>query len=121
MTKHFVKCLVGVTLVHVVAAAVVLVAYSFAKTGNTPEDIGREPAPAASRDYRIMHVNGRDDGGGEPGKTVQPQTHVVRRGESYWTIARKYDVSTEALIGANDRSESDVLRVGESLVIPADN
>ena len=60
MTKHFVKCLAGVTLVHVIAAAVVLVAYSFARSANTELATGQDPPPAASRDYHIMHVDKRD-------------------------------------------------------------
>ena len=43
---------------------------------------------------------------------------MVSPGESYWTIARKYDVSMEELTTANERARSDVLRVGESLIIP---
>ncbi len=44
--------------------------------------------------------------------------HVVGPGESFWTIARQYGITTEALTTANGRSPNDVIRPGEQLRIP---
>jgi membrane-bound lytic murein transglycosylase D len=44
-------------------------------------------------------------------------THVVREGESLWTIARRYGVTTDALSRANERSGS-LIRPGDELRIP---
>jgi len=46
-----------------------------------------------------------------------PLTHVVRRGESLWTIAAKYGTTIRALKRANDLSRSTIY-VGEVLTIP---
>jgi membrane-bound lytic murein transglycosylase D len=46
------------------------------------------------------------------------QTHVVRRGESLWTIARRYGVSVSALCTANGIDSSDVIKAGSRLTIP---
>lgn len=44
--------------------------------------------------------------------------HVVRRGESAWSIARKYRVSLRALLAANGLNAKSVLRVGQRLSLP---
>ncbi len=44
--------------------------------------------------------------------------HVVRRGESLWLIARRYNTSVRALAEANGRRAAGVLRVGSRLKIP---
>ncbi|HMV32000.1 MAG TPA: LysM peptidoglycan-binding domain-containing protein, partial [Gemmatimonadales bacterium] len=46
------------------------------------------------------------------------QTHVVRRGETLSTIARRYGVTLSALRTANGMSEQDVLKAGARLRIP---
>ncbi len=44
--------------------------------------------------------------------------HVVRRGETLWSIARRYGVSVDDLREANHMSASDVLLAGARLRIP---
>ncbi len=44
-------------------------------------------------------------------------THEVRKGESFWSISRKYGVSTRALAKWNGMAPIDTLRVGQKLVI----
>jgi LysM repeat protein len=44
-------------------------------------------------------------------------THIIKPGESLYSIAKKYHLSTEQLREANDLS-SDKIRAGETLVIP---
>lgn len=46
--------------------------------------------------------------------------HVVRPGESVYTIARRYGVSPERIISDNELAFPDRLVVGETLVIIAD-
>lgn len=50
--------------------------------------------------------------------TANAATHKVSRGESLWTISKKYNVSVAALLEANNLSESSVLQIGQSLTIP---
>ena len=45
------------------------------------------------------------------------QTHIVRSGQSLWSISRKYGVSTAALAKWNGMAPIDTLRVGQKLVI----
>lgn len=45
-------------------------------------------------------------------------THVVRPGDTLWSIARRYEVSVEALVSANQLADPDALRLGQELVIP---
>lgn len=45
-------------------------------------------------------------------------THTIAGGESLYTIARKYDVTTQALVHANNLSSPDKIIVGQKIVIP---
>ena len=49
--------------------------------------------------------------------TVTTVRHVVKRGESLGTIARKYDTSVGALRSLNGMKASSVIKVGKSLVV----
>jgi murein DD-endopeptidase MepM/ murein hydrolase activator NlpD len=44
--------------------------------------------------------------------------HTIAAGESLYTIARKYDVTTQALVHANSLSSPDKIVVGQRIVIP---
>jgi len=61
------------------------------------------PAIAASRSESVAAAGG---------------VHVVRRGESAWSIARKYRVSLRALLSANGLNAKSVLRPGQRLRLP---
>ncbi|MCD6418013.1 LysM peptidoglycan-binding domain-containing protein [bacterium] len=50
-------------------------------------------------------------------KTSRTKTHIVRKGESLWSIARKYGVSTSDLKRWNELSSKDILMPGQKLVI----
>lgn len=56
----------------------------------------------------------RDEGKIAPG----PREHIVARGESLALIAQRYQISLAALRGAN-RLSGDVIKVGQTLQIPA--
>jgi len=45
-------------------------------------------------------------------------THTITSGESLYTIARKYDVTTQAIVMANDLGSPDKIFVGQKIVIP---
>jgi murein DD-endopeptidase MepM/ murein hydrolase activator NlpD len=52
---------------------------------------------------------------------VVPQnayTHVIESGESLYTIARRYDVTAQAIVQANGFSSPDKIFVGQKLIIP---
>ncbi len=54
---------------------------------------------------------------GAPPAAPDPAAHVVQDGESLWLIARKYKVSIDALMEANQMHNS-VIRPGKALKIP---
>lgn len=45
-------------------------------------------------------------------------THTIAGGESLYTIARRYDVTTQAIVQANNLSSPDKIVVGQSIIIP---
>ncbi|MDQ3428034.1 MAG: LysM peptidoglycan-binding domain-containing protein [Gemmatimonadota bacterium] len=49
---------------------------------------------------------------------VSPRTHVVRRGETLTSLAKRYGVSIDALREANGMSSRQMLRAGVALKIP---
>jgi murein DD-endopeptidase MepM/ murein hydrolase activator NlpD len=44
--------------------------------------------------------------------------HVIAGGESLYTIARRYDVTTQAIVQANGFSSPDKISVGQKIIIP---
>jgi LysM repeat protein len=46
------------------------------------------------------------------------ETYTAVRGDSYWSIARKFSVSLDDVLKANGASKASVLRVGQSVQIP---
>ena len=59
-----------------------------------------------------------DEPPAEPSPPKGPtQTHVVANGESPWTIARKYGVTTADVLAWNNLTKKSVLHVGDELVI----
>ena len=47
------------------------------------------------------------------------QVHVVRTGETLWTIAARYKISWEDIAAVNGLGEYDLLQIGEELKLPA--
>jgi LysM repeat protein len=45
-------------------------------------------------------------------------THTVKAGETLSSIARKYNVTVEAIVEANELANPDSLNVGQALIIP---
>ncbi len=50
-----------------------------------------------------------------------PITHKVRSGETLWEIAKKYNISMDLIIKANDIKNPSKLRINQSLKIPPPN
>jgi len=52
--------------------------------------------------------------------TEEEKTHIVASGESFWTIAKKYDITVEELIAANPDVNPEKLQIDQkiSLVVP---
>jgi membrane-bound lytic murein transglycosylase D len=51
----------------------------------------------------------------------QRQAHVVKAGESLWSIARRYGVGVKQLAGWNAMAPGDLLSVGRELVVWTDH
>lgn len=58
-------------------------------------------------------VDNRESRGG------RPELHVVRRGESLWTIARRHKMDVRTLMRLNGKTNRDVIRPGERLRLSA--
>jgi murein DD-endopeptidase MepM/ murein hydrolase activator NlpD len=54
----------------------------------------------------------------EPSVTTSSQMYIVQAGDTLSAIARRFGVTVESLIQANDLSDPDYLRVGQQLIIP---
>ena len=48
---------------------------------------------------------------------LNKQLYTVRRGDSYWSIAKTYNTNSAQLARWNNRSTKDVLKIGEHLVV----
>jgi murein DD-endopeptidase MepM/ murein hydrolase activator NlpD len=49
---------------------------------------------------------------------ANPYVHVIESGESLYTIARRYDVTAQAIVQANGLGSPDKIFVGQKLIIP---
>ena len=68
-------------------------------TNNSVPTMGSTPVPAASSAAGTFR-------------------HTIASGESLYTIARRYEVTTQAIVQANGLSSPDKIVVGQSVVIP---
>jgi membrane-bound lytic murein transglycosylase D len=50
-------------------------------------------------------------------RTHAQHTHVVRRGDSLWSIARSYQVSVNDLLSWNGKGSSDLIQAGDTLIV----
>jgi LysM repeat protein len=53
------------------------------------------------------------------GVVAGKQVHVVRTGETLWTIAARYQIAWEDVAVVNDLGEYDLLQIGQELKLPA--
>jgi N-acetylmuramoyl-L-alanine amidase len=54
-------------------------------------------------------------------KTSKPKYHTVKKGETLWSISRRYGVSLSLLKKVNGLGHSNVIGVGQRLLIPTDD
>lgn len=55
------------------------------------------------------------------GSSTMPLVHRVQRGDTLWTLSRKYGTTVARILEANGLRTSDELRVGQELVVPTAN
>jgi LysM repeat protein len=72
---------------------------------------------AALEDLKFLHRPGEQWEPQMRKKRGKPEVHVVRRGESIWTIARRNNMDPRTLMRLNGKSAKDKLRPGERLVL----
>ncbi len=53
-----------------------------------------------------------------PPKKVSYLYYTVKRGDSLWSISRRFNVSLKTLMGLNGLSEKSILRIGKTIKIP---
>ncbi|HEX8692745.1 MAG TPA: LysM peptidoglycan-binding domain-containing protein [Longimicrobium sp.] len=78
------------------------------------------PARVASRDggSSASRRSEGERGRGEPSSRGRVAEHVVKSGETLWSIARAYDSSVEAIRDANGMDADSVLQPGQKLRVP---
>ena len=59
------------------------------------------------------------DASGEVGQATG-RTHVVQKGDTLWSLARRYGTTPAAIARANGMAEEDTLRLGQVLRVPGD-
>jgi membrane-bound lytic murein transglycosylase D len=87
--------------------------------GNGPLVAGtdlRVPSNATVLPDKVLRAAARFDGGARR-TTRRPTVHVVRRGESIWTIARRNNMDPSTLMKMNNMHPGDTLPAGKRLVV----
>ena len=46
------------------------------------------------------------------------KTHIVQKGESLWVIAKKYGVSVQDIVKANNIENQNLIKINQELIIP---
>ena len=90
-----------------------VLAPSDAKAGSAIDYIAKDPKPSATGSSAVANASMPDN----PGASG---THTVRRGESAWTIARRYGLQSQELLSRNGLSATAVLRPGMVLKLDAE-
>ncbi len=87
--------------------------------GNGPLVVGtdlRVPSGATTLPDKVLRAAARFDGGARRTQR-RPSVHVVRRGESIWTIARRNNMDPRTLMRMNNMRPGDTLPTGKRLVV----
>lgn len=75
--------------------------------------------PTSVKVGTILRIPGKDGGSSSSvrssSQAVSASTHRVVSGDTYYSIARKYNLSVNQLLDANGRTDKTVLKVGEVL------
>jgi LysM repeat protein len=78
--------------------------------------------PQGSSAAGVRFAPTRPVGETAPGFEAAPApraTHTVAKGDSLWSVSRKYGIGVDELAAANQLSKSAPLRLGQELVVPA--
>lgn len=73
----------------------------------TPQKAEHTPAPAVASEQPAAPTDGT------------ARSHAVREGDTLYGISRLYGLSLSALLQANNLTESSIIKIGETLTIPA--
>lgn len=80
-------------------------------------------APVAGSEVGVRFAPTRPSAAPEAAPSAAPvsanATHVVAKGDSLWSIAKKYGITVDELAAANQLAKSATLRLGQSIVVPA--
>ena len=114
MPFRFLKCLAVVAFIHVCAAMLVYGAYQLTRSDSTIDGGISENAPSDQQNYKIVDESAVPEDNSE-NVAIQPQTHVVKSGESYYSIAKSYDVNPNTLKNHNNSKQ---LHPGDTIAIP---
>jgi LysM repeat protein len=89
------------------------------QSGNAGGSTSRETPP------QVVRVPSTRSPEPEPRQTEQPRvtspspsTHTIRRGDTLYSLARRYGVSVARLQRANPRAQPDNLQIGQRITIP---
>ena len=117
MQSRFLVCLAVVVVFHIVGAFVYFQIYRAQRTTEiTPANPALpENAPAQTAEFVLKPAGNSDSP-----KTSAARTHVVKNGENFTVIARKYGLTPSRLMSANGHTSGQVLPAGASLEIPDD-
>jgi membrane-bound lytic murein transglycosylase D len=77
----------------------------------------RVPSSVSALPPKVLQAAARVDGRG--GSRRVRAVHVVRRGDSLWSIARRHDMDVITLANLNRIDPNDTLRAGQKLVLSA--
>ena len=81
--------------------------------GSIVSGVGAQPSPSSS-------ATATPDASPTPIPTPEPVTYIVKSGDSLFGISQKYQVSVDAILGANpDVTDANNLRIGQQLIIPS--
>ncbi len=75
------------------------------------------PTATKSLNTYTLSKNSRINSIQNTNRTGNKRVHIVRSGQSLWSISRNYDVTTQALAKWNGIAPIDPLRVGQKLVV----
>ncbi|MCP5359116.1 MAG: LysM peptidoglycan-binding domain-containing protein [Sinobacteraceae bacterium] len=76
----------------------------------------RVPSGSTVLPDKVLRAAARIDNGSQSAQR-RPTVHVVRRGESIWTIARRNNMDPKTLLRLNNMRASDTLPTGKRLVV----
>ncbi len=76
------------------------------------------PLPAVEEAYPVNNDVGDEGEGGEMATAVTTISHTVQHGDTILNLARRYNVTVEAIVAANNISNPNHIEVGTTLLIP---